>query len=293
MQIPCRAAFRSAAVATGTIVWLAFCGPLSAEQSGGQPREQIGEVLGKPVYRDQIQTSKDVSLADELHRLFSGPVMEKYCQEHKAEITPTKAEISAAVAFFDKRLRDEWKKEEPENRQRLKTVEEQLSQPQLTKEKRQRLKIEKIDIQRQLADEQPKLRLELKAVKERLSHSKLTKEERQQLEMEQALIETNLKPFGQDFAHFILDNWKLQLLLYKQFGGGRLLWQQAGIEAFDAMRNWLETQERTGNFKITDPKLRTEFYHYWHRSHQPFMIEDKARIRAEFLEPEWVPRKGK
>jgi hypothetical protein len=293
MQIRCKARFCSVVFATGMIVWLISCWPLLAEQQSGHPREQIGEVLGKPVYRDQIQTGKDVSLADELHRLFTGPVMQKYRQEHMAEITPTQAEISAAAAYFAARLRKEWKQEEPQNRRRLMTITEQLSRPKLTKEERQRLEIERINTQWQLADEHPKLRQELKALEQQLLHSKLTKEERQELEFREALIETNLKPLGSDFAHFIVDNWKFQLHLYKRFGGGRLLWQQAGIEAFDAMRNWLETQERKGNFKITDPKLRNEFYEYWHRSHSPFLIEDKDRIRAEFLEPEWIPRKGK
>jgi hypothetical protein len=255
--------------------------------------KQTGEVFGKPVYRDQIQSGKDDSLVSELHRLFTGPVMQKYQQEHRAEITPTEAELSAAAAYFDARLQKQWKDEEPENRRVLKIVTEKLSGSKLSKDARQGLEIERIVAQRQLADERPKLRQELQTIKEQLSHSKLTKEERQELEIRESLIETSLKPIGRDFAHFVVDNWKFQLHLYKRYCGGRLLWQQAGTEAFDAMRTWLETQERLGNFKITDPKLRTEFYEYWHRSHSPFLIEDKDRIRAEFLEPEWLPRKGK
>ena len=113
MQIRCRAGFCTVVIATviatEMIVGLAFGSPLLAEQRGGDPREQIGEVLGKPVYRDQIQSGKDDSLASELHRLFTEPVMQKYQQEHRAEITPTEADISAAAAYFDARLQKQWK----------------------------------------------------------------------------------------------------------------------------------------------------------------------------------------
>lgn len=67
-----------------------------------------------------------------------------------------------------------------------------------------------------------------------------------------------------------------------------MLWQQRGIEAFDAMHNWLKQNEKEGNFKITDPKLREVFYSYWTTmDHGSFFIEDKTRIDQEFLHPEW------
>jgi hypothetical protein len=287
MQLP-----DQARIVAGVILAISCCRPVLAKEPVRGQREQIGEVLGQPVYRDEIRTGKDLDRVDELYRLFSAPVMQKYCQEHKTEITPTEAEISVAAAYFAKRSREQRAKDEPENSRRLQEIKEKLSRAKLNKDERQRLEIERIIVQSQLTDERPKLREELKTIKDQRSHAKLTQEERQELELQIALIETQLRPPGRDFAHFIVDNWKLQLHLYKHFGGGRLLWQQAGIEAFDAMRNWLETHERNGSFKITDPKLRTEFYQYWRRSHAPFMIEDGARIQKEFLEPEWAPRKG-
>ena len=88
----------------------------------------------------------------------------------------------------------------------------------------------------------------------------------------------------------MLSNWKFQRHLYQTYGGGSILWQQAGIEAFDATRTWLETLERNGKFKITDPELRSTLYHYWTtQRHGSFLTDDKQRIR-EFLEPEWLER---
>jgi hypothetical protein len=87
----------------------------------------------------------------------------------------------------------------------------------------------------------------------------------------------------------MLKHWKLQRHLYDEFGGGRILWQQAGIEAFDAMRGWLETEEKNGRFTISDPGLRTAFYEYWTTmNHGAFLTADKTRIRETFLEPEWL-----
>jgi hypothetical protein len=86
----------------------------------------------------------------------------------------------------------------------------------------------------------------------------------------------------------VLNHWKFQKHLYDSYGGGRILWQQAGQEAFDATRAWLETLEKQGEFTITDPALRKKFYEYWTRDHGAFLTADPVRIRQEFLEPEWA-----
>ncbi len=188
----------------------AVASPSVGQEGSGRQREQIGQVLGKPVYRDQIETGKDVDLQSEVHRLFAFPVLEKYRREHKAEITPTETEIEAATAYFDK-----WHSE-------------------------------------QIRKKEPKLRRQLKTIKQQLSRPGLTKPVREQLEFETISIETELKPPGREFAHFLVDHWKFERHLYDRFGGGRILWQQAGMEAFDAMRNWLQTQERDGTLRIAD-----------------------------------------
>lgn len=215
----------------------------------GQEKEQIGEVLGQPAYRDAIRTGKEISVRDELHRLFTMPVLEKYREQHKAEIEPTEAEITAVAAWFDQKHRE------------------------------------------RIQDEEPKLREKLKSVEEQLKRGNLPKEQQQKLEIERLTLQAQLNPPGRMFAMFVLHSWKFQKHLYDQYGGGRILWQQAGMEAFDATRTWLETQEKQGQFKITDPKLRTLFYEYWTtQNHGAFLTSDKERIRTEFLEPEWLPK---
>ena len=231
----------------GTILCLVLA-PLVHGQD--QKREQIGEVLGKPVFRDDIRDAKDFPLKDELHRLFTVPVMQKYRRAHRAEIKPTDEEILEVTAYFDKQHRQRIRKKEPELRKQLKEVEEQLARRGLANEKQQKLEVEKL------------------------------------------VLQTQLKPPGRFFAVFMLNNWKFQRHLYDRYGGGRILWQQAGVEAFDAMRTWLEAHEQNGDFKITDPALRTSFYKYWTTmDHGSFLTDDKERIRAGLLEPEWAPRR--
>ena len=81
----------------------------------------------------------------------------------------------------------------------------------------------------------------------------------------------------------LIGNVKLQKRLHDTYGGGRLLFQQAGVEAFDATRRMLESREAEGGFSITDPDVRALAYDYWTRDHGAFMITDPGKI-AEALD---------
>ncbi len=129
---------------------------------------------------------------------------------------------------------------------------------------------------------------EIEIIKNKLKNTTLSKEERENLEIDLMGKEMDLKGPGKSFAMFVLPHWKMQLHFYQNFGGGRILWQQRGIEAFDAMHTWLNTQEKNGKFSITDKKLRDAFYHYWTTmDHGAFITVDQQRINDEFLNPEW------
>ncbi|MBW3596367.1 MAG: hypothetical protein KY475_03720 [Planctomycetes bacterium] len=230
------------ALIQGVLIVGAIASTLHAQETG-EPREQIGVVLGKPIYRDQIDGKS-------LHALMLRPVLEKYRQAHQDEIKPTEEEIATAIEYF---------REQHEER---------------------------------LQEREPELRRRLEAVQDELARSDLSRDERKELGREKDRLERDLRPPGRSFALFILDNWKFQRHLYDHYGGGRILWQQAGIEAFDAMHNWLEDQEAKGEFKIADPKLRQKFYHYWTRDHGAFLTSDEERIRNEFLAPGWAAEPG-
>jgi hypothetical protein len=211
-------------------------------------RDQIGTVLGKPVYRDQIATEK--GLTAELFRIFSiEGIANQYREKHLAEITPTEDEIEAARAFFDGKHAERIKDKEAGLRSRLAEIISQRQAGTTAKEDEKRLKLEQMNIESQLAVP------------------------------------------GRSFATYMLSHWKFQKHLYDNYGGGRLLWQQAGIEAYDANRKWLECLEAAGEFSISDSELRKKFYNYWtSQDGSSFLSGDKKAIH-DFLNPEWQHNK--
>jgi len=119
---------------------------LKPEQLGQNPpasapppknREQVGEVLGKPVYRDQVP-------AGELDALFFVPVRKKYHDAHEAAFTPTLDEIKYAAAYFDSEHQKQLDAEggEAALRSRLEAIELRLAQSDLTEEEEQKLEQE-------------------------------------------------------------------------------------------------------------------------------------------------------
>jgi hypothetical protein len=239
----CRLPWRAGRFAVPAVL---ACIALSREPAQSQTkdhtaREQIGEVLGRPVYRDEIN---DASL---LAR-FLDPVIQKYQDAHRADITPTDGEIRHATEVFNR-----------------------MHQERLAAE-----------------GGEAKIRNQLQDVESQLARDGLSEVEARKLKSKQISLQSQLKPPGRAFAEFMLNHWKFQKHLYETYGGGRILWQQAGQEAFDATRRWLESLEQQGEFKISDPRLRRKFYEYWTRDHGPFLTSDKDRIRREFLEPPWA-----
>lgn len=92
---------------------------------------------------------------------------------------------------------------------------------------------------------------------------------------------------NEKFAQMMIRPWKIHIRLYEQFGGGRILWQQAGFEAFDAMRKFLEEQKKLGRFEITDPQLQETFSNYWTEpGHTNFLRSDPETVK-QFLHPAW------
>lgn len=139
--------------------------------------------------------------------------------------------------------------------------------------------------------EGPMIRQELQELKSKKERGGLSEGERKKLERRISTLEFQLEPPDRFFAKFMLDNWKFQRHLYDKFGGGRILWQQTGTEAFDAMRTFLEAKERAKEFRINDPEMRAKVYAYWTtQKHGSFLTSDPKRIE-DFLNPEWVPKK--
>lgn len=90
-------------------------------------------------------------------------------------------------------------------------------------------------------------------------------------------------------VRFLLGGQSVMRHLHARFGGGRLLFQQGGVEAFDATRRLAEHLEAQGRIRFDDPALRALAYDYWTRDHGPFLIDDDAHIREILQAPAIVP----
>ena len=86
-----------------------------------------------------------------------------------------------------------------------------------------------------------------------------------------------------------VQRWKFFKALYDKYGG-RAHYQQAGVEPFDAVREFLEEQEANGAFTVLDPDYEDEFWHYWrNEGMHTFVREDKER---ELIETPWWLMEG-
>jgi hypothetical protein len=76
-----------------------------AANAAANGRNQIGEVLGQPIYREQINAPKEgcppesLPLYMKLNALIVRPVLEKYCTTHRKELEPTEQEIKQYLAY--------------------------------------------------------------------------------------------------------------------------------------------------------------------------------------------------
>ena len=136
------------------------------------------------------------------------------------------------------------------------------------------LKLEEKQKQHQLemAQEIPRLRKELESAG--LSHRDRKDKEEQLKSAEQILksfreleerskgLEEQLRPMKRRIAEQFVRSWKINQALYQKYGG-RVIFQQAGMEPLDAYREFLKEQERAGAFQIIDKQYEAPFWRYF------------------------------
>ena len=69
-------------------------------------------------------------------------------------------------------------------------------------------------------------------------------------------------PLDLEFGGAMVRSWKLNSTLHRQYGG-RVIFQQFGLEPIDAWRKLLEEYERNKAWVVPDPKLRAVVYDYF------------------------------
>ena len=209
-------------------LWL-DCHSIPAEEP---KREQIGQVLGKPVYRDHVMRKGSETLADQVHNVFYRPVMRKYFTDHRADLEFTDEELTFAAYVVDEA-----------------EVDRDNSQLQPDADTNARKKT---------------IRNELEDIATRLATDNLTVEERAALLKQKADTEKRFKGRREVVRTMTSAQWaerffmgpKLSRHLYEQYGGGRVIVTKFGVLAFDALQRWLKERESLGEFEITDPQIR-------------------------------------
>jgi hypothetical protein len=78
-----------------------------------------------------------------------------------------------------------------------------------------------------------------------------------------------------DLAREFIVGWKVERELHRQYGG-RVIFQQFGLEALDGRRLLFEEAEKKGDLKFADPGVRHLFYYYSQMRH--------TGVDAKFLE---------
>jgi hypothetical protein len=86
-----------------------------------------------------------------------------------------------------------------------------------------------------------------------------------------------------EIARFFIEQWKFHKALHDKYGG-RVIFQQAGLEPLDAYVKWLADEEKAGNFQVFDPKWKDAFaeYYYKPKYHRFLDGETKDPFKAPF-----------
>lgn len=158
--------------------------PAEARPAASSPT--IGQVGGRPVRADQLSGKTPQARARRLAVLFIDPALRSYLEPHRAEWTPTEADVNHFLQVQQQRIRC-------------------------------------------------------------------------------GAIEPSGLPAEQErqFAQLMTAQLKLQSFIHQRHGGGRILFQQTGYEAYDATRRLLLELEQRGAFSIQDPALRELALGYW------------------------------
>lgn len=235
-----------------------FVLPLFADEAPPMKREPIGEVLGKTIYRDELGSSVSGSSIKEIGSKENSRLRQLF------------------LSPLLKKYQEEHKSEVEPTERELKLVTGHLIKTDFVDEELKEIETEALEkLEKVLADPE--------SSEEEKSHAQEMKS------LIGQLIDTG--PMEQQMAQVYYGHWKLQKHLYDHYGEGRILFQQFGLEAFDAMHRFIQEQEKQGHFKVNDPELRDALYAYWTNQEGSYALtDDREQIRKTFLRPFFLPK---
>lgn len=225
----------------------------AAGRAAPQNRVVVAVVFSKPIYADELEPNPAMKLPSDLtdeqrsqwqasqrnerlSQLIWAPLIDQYCLSRPCE--PTDEEIAAFnqhLERMEQQSRTAWKTQQA-------ALTEELHSLNVT------------EIRRKEASEQLK-QLELALATEEHMYDGMTPEQRRVFEASRPVHE-------REVARTIIRAWKFNKALYQEYGG-RVIFQQAGMEPLDAYRAWLKKHEDDGDFAIHDAALREQFWSYF------------------------------
>lgn len=190
---------------------------------------------------------------DKLNGLIFGALLRKYAEDNKIE--PTDEELDAFVQ----------------------RTEEKEKQHQ-AKFERDREKLQKELKSSSLSDRERKDKeSQLQTIESIL---KSTRDMKGQMKG----MEEQMRPMKRQMAQQFVKSWKTNKALYEKYGG-RVIFQQAGVEPFDAYRDFLKEQEKNGAFQIIDKQYEAPFWRYFtNDAMHTFYSKDDG---AKFINTPW------
>ena len=75
-------------------------------------------------------------------------------------------------------------------------------------------------------------------------------------------MEEQMRTARRNLAKRFVKAWKINKELYAKYGG-RIIFQQGGVEPLDAYRDFLKEQEKKGAFQIVDKNYEAPFWKYF------------------------------
>jgi len=204
--------------------WVAVLGLAQSNQ----PAEPVANSVVIAVVCGQDITLQDKSRLD---GLIVATLLDKFAKDNK--IATTEAELDA----FTRQTEEKHKEHQQELEQDLPELRRELQSTTLNDRDRK--------------DKEELLRLTERALKSFREIQKLSQDK-----------EEEMRPMKRRRAEQFVLRWKINQTLYQKYGG-RVIFQQAGVEPLDAYRDFLRDQERTGAFIIVDKESATQFWRYF------------------------------
>ena len=237
-------------------VWIlaAYAGGCSGAKPPPVPVRSSEDVIAV-VYGKEFH----VSQKDRIFELIWGELFDHYVMENK--LKPTDAEIDEFVAGKARMPKppDTRAERRAELEARRDALMEELKSGELTDEERGKLAAELAGVFKRIAQEAEMARAE---------------------QVADEMPEDVWRPMAR---HFVL-RWKFNKSLFDKYGG-RVIFQQAGMEAFDATIAYFKEEEAKGAFHFFDDDAEKKFWHYYtYEQMHRFMDGEKAReaINARF-----------